>query len=299
MEKPFIYTSKLVNILHISKIFPSGRSLNINLPMSTCLQQHCALYLFTEEKFHINITLLEMIYKGPKGERCKYGGFLTGEKTVKSYKESLTVCEQHGSDEHQGLTLISQNSSLILFVYWYEHYSEISTSVHVSLTKCTAVKVDICALQELCSSTTKRNFHLPRCKSHTGPLGHRHTVHLSLHHLECIVIQLRKMKASLDVLSHPHCSIELSSDDHLQEGQEIQYTLKGSLYSYSYNFRIKNNNSANDIVAISVNTKNLISIQRLQIGKFNSSYKVVQNKKKAMLCKQDFFFSDCPDIFKK
>ena len=289
MEKLFNYTSSLVNISHISKISSNEQSFKINLPMSKCLQQHCALYLFTEEKFQINITLIDMIYKGPKGERCKYGGYLTGEETVKSYKESLTVCEQHGGDEHHGLTLSSQNSSLILFVYWYKYYSEISINAYVSLTKCTAVKVDICTLQELCYPKIKKNFHLPKCKSNALTFGYKHIVHFSLHDLECMVIQFRKMNASLDGLSHPHCSIHLSSDDGSQEGREIQYTLKGSLYSFLYNFRIKNRQSRNDYVAISGNTNDFISIQRLPKGKFNFSYKVVQNQNKATLCIRDDF----------
>ena len=300
IEESFDYISKPVNISTIVKIDLSSNesSFSISLPVNTCFQQHCAIYFFTEEKNHINITLLEIIYKGPTGERCKYGGLVTGEYTVSDDRESLTICQHHGGGEHHGHTFISRNSSQILLVYWYEHYSKISTNVQVSLTKCNVVQFDACRLRTFCI--------LKSCNSYLKTISHNHLSHKKgprvsflLDGLECMVIQFRKRVRSLDTLFDPQCDIQLRSGNVLQLGQELQYKLKGSLYSSSYNLRAPGTKSIRDYLAISGNTNNFIPLQTFQIDKFNFSYKVIQKQKnKAALCKREDFFRIVQTDFK-
>ena len=240
------YTSKSVNIPHVFNISSNESSFTINVPLRTCFKHYCAIFLFTDEKFHINITLLQIIYKGPTGERCKYGGLVTGEETVTDYKESLTICEFHGGEEHHGLTFFSENSSLILITFWYEHYSEINTTVQVSLTKCITVQLDSCAVQQLCHSVFNMN-NLTRCNSYLKYISQNHLLYhknfddlfdfvlFSLQEEECIVIQFRKRTASMGFLFYPQCSIQLLPNNALQLGREqLQYRVKGSFYSFFY-----------------------------------------------------------------
>ena len=255
----FDYTSKGINISHVFKISSNDSSFTITHSMNTCFHQHCAVYLFTAEKFQIDITLLKIIYKGATGERCKYGGFLTGEKMMNDYKESLTICEPHGGAEYNSLRFFSKNSSLILLTYWYEHYSEISTTVNVSLTKCSAVQLDSCTFQKLCNpiysnNSAKCNLYMKDISnSHLKYLGPKHLSyqkdfnHQDIHDLhdfvffsldddECIVIQFRKRIVSLGEMAEPHCKIQLRSTDASQQGKELQYVFKRNILFFFPSF---------------------------------------------------------------
>ena len=235
------YTSKPVHFSHVFNISSTESSFTVHVPLRTCFKPLCAIFLFTDERFHINITLLEIIYKGPIGEKCKYGGLVTGEETVTDYKESLTICEFHGIEERHGMTFFSKNSSLILITFWYEHYSEISTTVQVSLTKCLAVQLDGCAVQQLCHSVFNMN-NLTRCNSYLKYISQNHLLYyknfhdwldfvlFSLQEEECIVLQFRKRTASSGFLFYPQCSIQLQPSN----GEQLQYRVKGSFSSFFY-----------------------------------------------------------------
>ena len=299
-ERFFNYASKSLKISRTFNISSNKTGVTITLPMSLCAPNHCAILLFSDETYHINITVLEIIYKGPTGERCKYGGLVTGEETLMDYKESLTVCE-----EQHGLTFFSQNSSLILFGYWYEQYSKIQTTMQVSLTKCTAVQLDACTVQKLCHTFFNLN-NLTICNLYLKHISQNHLsyyknfddftdfVLFSLQDDNCVVIQLRKRTVRLDYLFYPQCGIQLRSSNVSQLGREVQYKLKGSFYSPIYHFKkLKAKvDIYKDYVAFYGDTLNFC-LGRFKVGKFSCKFIERQKSREhplvAAIWKRDYF----------
>ena len=323
-DEHFNYSSKAINASTIFKISSNDSSFTINLPISTCFQYNCAIYIFSDETFHINVTLQQIIYKGPTGEKCKYGELVAGEETAEDYKESLTICDQHG-EEHHGLTFFSKNSSLIMFLYWYNHYSEIRITAQVSLTKCNSIQLDACTIQKICHYRLK---DFTRCTSYLKAVSNSYlkapgTMHLSslkdyfhesvdaenyvffsLQNDKCIVIQFRRTIVSLGyIFKRPHCRAQLRPSNVLHPGKEIQYQVKGSLYSFLQHFANRSikvkPEFLRDHVAFYGPTRNFC-FQTSTIGKFNFNCKVTQKKKnKATICKGDISFRIFQSLFKK
>ena len=319
-------TSKEINISQIFKISSNDSSVIMNLPTNTCCYQHCAIYLLTEETVHINVTLLEMIYKGPTGEKCKYGGLFTGEVMLNYYKESLTVCESHSGSKHNGVTYFSKKSSLILLVYWYEHYSKIHTTTVVSLTKCTAVQLDGCAVHKFCNPIVSSWSNLSKCNSYIKDISKSHLrypgkrqlsyqkdylhhdsydlydfVFFSLNDKECIVIQFRERTVSLGDIFEPRCKIQLRSSNVSPEGKELQYKLKGSLYSFSHDFRnikVKLQFIADYLAFFGITKNFCLQISTKEPNNFNC--RVTQKQKnEASICKRETFFRMYQSYFEK
>ena len=322
----FNYTSKGIDISHILKLSSNNSGVNITFPMNTSFQQHCAIYLFTEEALHINITLLKIIYKGPTGERCKYGGLVTAEEILNDYKESLTVCESHIGAEHNSLTFFSKKSSLILFFYWYKQYSKIHTTAAVSLTKCTAVHLDACLVQKFCHSIHSSKSNLAKCNSFMKDISNSHLRHPSSKHLsyekddiypdasnfdtfvffllndeDCIVIQFRKRMANLGDLSYSQCKIQLRSNNALRKGKELQYKLKGSLYSFSHDFKeikVKPKFFGDYLAFYGITEDFCFQISTKQSSNFNCKVPRKQ-KSEATICKGEYFLKMSQIFFEK
>ena len=320
----FNYTSKRINISHIFKISSNDNSTIMNLPMNTCFRQLCAVYLFTEETVYINITLLKMIYKGPTEEKCKYGGLITGEEMMNDYKESETVCESHSGEKHNSLTFFSKKSSLILLVYWYEQYSEIHTTTVMSLTKCTAIQLNACAVQNFCNPIFSRWSNLSKCESYIKDISDSHLIYPGKRHLsyqkdflyhdiyglyefvffslndeECIVIQFRERTVSLGDIFEPRCKIQLRSRNVLQQGKKLQYKLKGSLHSFSHNFRdikVKFKFIPDYLAFYGITEKFCLKISAEEPENCRLTQK---QKSEATVCKGDSFFRMSQNFFEK
>ena len=283
-------------------------------------------HLHTEETVHINITLLEMIYKGPTGEKCKYGGLVTGEEMLNDYKESLTICESLSRAEHNRLAFFSKKSSLIMFAYWYDYYSEIYTTAVVSLTKCTAVQLDGCAVKKFCNSIYSSKSKLAKCHSFMKDISNSHLRHPAPKHLsyqkdylyhdisnldyfiffllndkECIVVQFRKRVVTLGDMPDLQCKIQLRSSNALRKGKELQYKLKGTLYSFSHNFRKMKAkfNFFGDYLALYGITENFcFQISTKEASNFTCKVKRKQ-KSEETICKGDNFFQMSQSFFEK
>ena len=305
-DEPFKYTSKLVNFSRSLKISSNESSSIINLPMSLCAEKYCAIFITSDKISQINVTLLQIIYKGPTGERCKYGGLVTGEEITKGYMESLTICEPRGSVEHHGLTFFSKNSSLILLVYWYERYSEIQTRVQIAPTKCTAVQLDVCTVQQFCHTVFNMN-NLTRCNSYLKHISQNHLLYykdfddlldfvlFSFQDKECIVIQFRKRIVRLGFLFSPQCTVQLRPSKVLNLGQELEYRIRGSFSSFLYSFnKVKRNTRLfSDYIAFYGQAKKFC-YQRSEDEKFK--FKCTEAKRRqhaadwATISKRDYFY---------
>ena len=119
---------------------------------------------------------------------------------------------------------------------------------------------------------------------------------------KCVVIQFRRTIVSLGyIFKSPHCRAQLRPSNVLRQGKEIQYQVKGSLYSFLHHFaniKVKTG-FFRDHVAFYGPTRNFC-FQTSTIGKFNFNCKVTQKQKnKATICKGDISFRIFQSLFKK
>ncbi len=128
--------------------------LNFHLPFSDfCDGTICLLHIHTQH-LHVNATVLGVTYQGKQSETCKYGGFTAAEMVEGIYQENSILCQTHNGSSSQGRSFYSSKSSLILVLFWYLEYSNISTSLLIDSTPCQHVRLCPCTLSSLCKRNT-------------------------------------------------------------------------------------------------------------------------------------------------
>ncbi len=136
----------------------------INLPFPKCPAGLCAVFVIGKPHMQVNFTVQRIRYQGLKTQKCKHGGIAAVEKLGEVNKEVASLCETHDGNASPNREIYSANSSLLILVYWYEHYSNISVTLIVKHSACTSVTIQPCLLQQICSHSWKN------CKTHTSEI---------------------------------------------------------------------------------------------------------------------------------
>ena len=138
----FKYISKnFKKDIHI-KLTPQTYML-LQLPNIACFDNLCVFHINTESNQQINVTLNRIDSVGVYNPTCKYGGIVAEEYLDNRYKESTTICQRHDGQIEQSRSLYSSNSSLVLVLYWYNRYHNITVSLSLSLTRCKPINIDV------------------------------------------------------------------------------------------------------------------------------------------------------------
>ena len=100
-----------------------------------CITNPCIIAIDTDQKFHINATVLTFEYLGDDQESssCRYGGLVSVEQFHSENKEGLALCEDNFIVSR---SFYSTHSKLILVIYSHEGYSKIKATLILSKTKC-------------------------------------------------------------------------------------------------------------------------------------------------------------------
>lgn len=154
-RKFFVYDSKATNI-SLSVAIHLGQRTSFLLPTQNCPNNPCALSVWTEPNFQVNVTVTRITYSGETSFTCQYGGLVAGEELTGDYKESETLCKTHSGAPQHHRHFYSFNSSLILVLFWFEKYSNISVVVLLSQTKCKPVYFDTCLFHAFCTANQRR-----------------------------------------------------------------------------------------------------------------------------------------------
>lgn len=110
-----------------------------------------------ETGLQINATVLVMRCIGLASITCKYAGLTAAEAFPHGYKEHVVMCHNHNISSRPYKSFFSSNSSLIVILFSFKHYSSSVASLVVSGTSCKGTQIDICTFNNLCGlSTTKR-----------------------------------------------------------------------------------------------------------------------------------------------
>ena len=188
---------------------------------------------------------------------CKYGGITTVEYLDNKYKESITICQNHSGQIEKSIIIYSKNTSLVLVLYWYNMYQNITSSFTFSLTRCKTVTIKLCEYNAHCTNilnATRSVEDMNVCNSYfsrvkkwsymnfiTGPyLG---SVILFTHiDDQCSIVQFssRNMMvvASVDVDFSPvrcHAYLVLrriSLPTHAVANRQVEFIIKGNFGKY-------------------------------------------------------------------
>ena len=151
--------------VYVSKKKPPSIKTTINntsnnvfhFPNNKCNRVLCVLTANADPGYQVNITATLVKSTNDYNYNCLYTGLVTGERLASKYRESKIVCDS--SYDGQVISFYSKNTSLTVVVYWYQQYSEISSTIIISQTKCKTVSIDLCYLHTL-HLLSKRKSHM-------------------------------------------------------------------------------------------------------------------------------------------
>lgn len=96
--------------------------------------------------YHLNITIIQMIFEGHDQMRCLFGGLTIYEESNLNKPEIALLCSSVGSNRN----FYSHGSELALFIYQYKGYHKVLTLFQISLTKCRSTSVDLVLTHRYC-----------------------------------------------------------------------------------------------------------------------------------------------------
>ncbi len=202
-----------------------------------------ALDLQTQPNLQILVTVTNLAFTGWFSYECRYGGVVAGEILGEDYAESQSICQTVKGEMER--YFYSHNSSIILLVYWYENYSELKTSMKLSVTKCNPVLLEVNCIDIHCATPVCRK----QCVSYLTNITKYSQVHFeydfslpglvySLADNSCAVVQIvrnhfvvytgsnfRQKKPKYQVFF----IIKMAPIEISQPVKEITYTIRGSL----------------------------------------------------------------------
>ena len=130
-----------------------------------CIRNPCIFSLEAPNGYQINATITKLRFIGPdtNNMECKYGGIVTLEKISEKYEENPPLCENTSISTGSNTNWYSQNSTLIVVIYWYEDYSIIHVNMLLSQTICTLVKVDFLITTIYCDTNVQNYYGGKSC----------------------------------------------------------------------------------------------------------------------------------------
>ncbi len=113
---------------------------------SLCNVKMCAFVFFSDQNRQLNITVHSIKYIGENEENCKYGGVTTAQYLKNKYVEDVIICKSTERAAGIRRSFYSTNSTLLLFLFWFEPHSRITAELSIRTTDCKFVHVCPCAL---------------------------------------------------------------------------------------------------------------------------------------------------------
>ena len=184
----FEYTSKVLSLCKVIHLY-SAKDHSHQLPFTQCYKSPIFIEIIANKNYQVNITVEDFSSKTKVFPQCTLGGLHISEQLFSKFRESMTFCRSESIHRN----FYSHNSSVIVLLYWYEHYDKISTVLNISQTECRHIHIDPCF-----NSWTCRNYTMP-CNSYlmnvtkylnVTLLSHGNGYFLKRTEEQCIVIQV-------------------------------------------------------------------------------------------------------------
>ena len=115
------------------------------------------LMLNSQEETKIFIKISEFSFNVTEDDvDCKYGGISFFDVKENEMHETVSVCTQRAEDQQNLQNYYSDSNKTIVVMYSYPEYSSLSSLLHVSVTHCNIVKINVCAIEIACKSSLKQ-----------------------------------------------------------------------------------------------------------------------------------------------
>ena len=148
------------------------------------------LMLKSQTKYKILVKISDFSFNATEDAvDCKYGGVSFFDVKVNDIHETTLVCTTREENQQNLQPYYSHNNAAIVIMYFYQEYSSLSLLLHVSVTNCDIVKINVCAISLACKS------NLNECstiwKSELIKIEKKFKVHLTIkpRNKNCTVLQ--------------------------------------------------------------------------------------------------------------
>ncbi len=201
--------------------FPSNTSLN-------CV----VVDIIAKSGHQVNLSISHIHYEDrTKSQTCNYGGMTLYDGF--SQTDRITICKAFTAYSWLK-SFYSETSNFTIVFYHYEGYSSLNVSLTLSLSKCSAVVIDVCVLErcdgkldEVISESEAQNLHID-----ITDRGDRFFTISTADCKKCVSIQLTQNKHHLYQRNHDpfdNCHISFKLKPILEPGKLIMLHLVGFL----------------------------------------------------------------------
>ena len=145
--------------------------------------------------FHLNITIIQMIFDGIDKVTCLHGGITFYEQIDHVDKELLTLCTSEQSKVGVGRSIYSTGSNIFFLIYQYQSYNSVVSHIISSLTKCKSSVLDLSLISKHCCLSYKKcQNYIKQISSTFVAFSISNYYHLKffLQNTVCVVLQMRK-----------------------------------------------------------------------------------------------------------
>ena len=133
----FEYTSKVLSLCKVIYLY-STKDHSYHLPFTQCYESPIFIEIAANKNYQVNITVMDFSSKTKVFPHCTLGGLQISEQLLSEFRESITICRSESIHRN----FYSHNSSLMVLLYWYEHYDRISTVLKISQIECRHIHID-------------------------------------------------------------------------------------------------------------------------------------------------------------
>ena len=117
---------------------------------------HMKLMLESPKGTHFNIKIISFNFVSQNEDfNCKYGGVSMFDHTLGHMEETRSDCTTRLDDQFNLQPFHSKDHKIIIVLYSYHHYSDLSISIDVLVSDCHVVKINLCDMNQVCKASAK------------------------------------------------------------------------------------------------------------------------------------------------
>ena len=144
----FNFTSQKLSVLKQIYVSKTNKT-KYYYPNEKCKEGSCLSSFNSEKGYHVNITMISVNSTMCMLLNCLYAGLYVGEELLHGIENRKYTRKITSNNNGAAFSFYSNNSSLILFMYWYKEISKINASVMVSQTKCESYVYNPCYFKDI------------------------------------------------------------------------------------------------------------------------------------------------------
>ncbi len=121
----------------------------VMLPNKRC-GRFCILWLGTLYGWYFNITIDKISFNGNDAYTCAKGGLALGQFSPKESGVLSILCQNFSATDQQKRSLYTREPQAYIFLYSYNHYSEIEAHLTLDVMKCHFLPLSPCLHYQYC-----------------------------------------------------------------------------------------------------------------------------------------------------